>query len=77
MTTFADMGFWMARVKIEGSPEEISAELFIVEPSEESNEAQSVTITGLDSLLALRNCIDDEIAKYQHALDLARQDIPQ
>lgn len=71
MTTVADLGgWWMARCKI--SKDEM--ELTILEPASDGDQANSITITDLDAILALRDCISEEIARFNERLEL-EQDI--
>ncbi len=76
MSTVVDLEFCLARCSIpEESPE--SAELLLCEPASEGSPAQSLSIMGLDAIVALRNCIDEEIQRLEARLDLARKDVPQ
>lgn len=73
MSTVMDMGFWMARCTIEKD----SAELFICAPPAEDEPIEGLLVTGLDAIIALRNCIDEEIARLGERLELENGDMPQ
>ena len=76
MSTVADLEYCLARCNIpQESPE--TAELLICEPASEGSTATSISIMGLDAIIALRNCIDEEVARLESRLELARQDVPQ
>lgn len=58
MSTLIDLGFGVAKCTIQG--EDASLELF--QQPIESGEASYFSVTTLASLIALRDCINDEIA---------------
>lgn len=68
MTTTADLGGWcMARCKIEKD----EAELTILESASDDSGANSLSIVSLDAIIALRDCIDEEIARLEQSLEIA------
>lgn len=73
MSTVMDLGWCMARCSI--THEE--AELTIVEPASEGDAAISMTLIGIEAITALRNCIDEEIARLGERADLENEDVPQ
>ena len=76
MSTVMDLGFWLAKCDVTNEKESLS-QLYIVEPGNDETEPREITITGLEAIVALRNCIDDEIDKAMQRAELAREDIPQ
>lgn len=66
MTALANLGWAMARCSIDRD----SAELVICDPASEGEPANSISILGLDAVIALRDCIDEEIANLQARIDI-------
>lgn len=72
MARTADLGWAMARCNI-NLDLAIEAELVICDPQDNNeSDAKSITINGLEWLIALRELINDEIADAQARRDLAK-----
>lgn len=70
MSQTADLGWCMARCEIEADKD---AELTICEPASSGSAAQSITLVGLDAIVALRDLIDETIANAEQSADLSRE----
>jgi len=66
-----DLGWCMARCTIEKD----LYELTIMEPASEDSDANSITLTTLESIIALRDLIDEAVAEAEESAELA-QDLP-
>jgi hypothetical protein len=81
MSTVRDMGgYWMARCSIEPpktADEDTSAELFIAGPPDGDSPAEGILVLGFAAIVALRDCLTDEIETYTERVALESQDIPQ
>ena len=68
MTT-ADLGWCLARCSVSMS----EAELTICSPASDDEAAGSLTLVGLEAIIALRDLIDDELALVEARATLAEE----
>lgn len=61
----ADLGWAMARCIIEDDP--AAASLTLMEPEGDDTPAKSLDIVGLDSIIALRDFINETLTAYEDA----------
>ena len=71
MTVTADLGWCLARCSITAD----DSELLICSPASGDDVASSLSIMGLEAILALRDLIDDAVKLAEARADLA-QDLP-
>ncbi len=69
-------GFYAVRVTIP-EHEDHTPLLSIFAPATEDQAAESLTISGLEAIINLRNAIDEEIQRLTQRIELRDEDIPQ
>lgn len=68
MARTVDLGWAMARCTID---DEATAELCVVEPESQEEDAKSLTLVGIVHLMALRDLLNESISDFYEQKDLA------